>query len=129
MCELNFLEPPLLSFQQLLNLFQPLAHKTISGTIFLDHSIFQTPEYSSDWMIADIGTGYSTLVFAMNIDFNLISVHVPCKGNGQKAQASNDLNYAMVTDVTTTDQATRIELYWIGENLYFKGTLNPRQFQ
>jgi D-alanyl-D-alanine carboxypeptidase/D-alanyl-D-alanine-endopeptidase (penicillin-binding protein 4) len=118
---------PLLSSKQLSELLQPLAHTRIAGCIFLDCSMFQTPEYSSDWMIGDIGTGYATPVSAMNIDANLITVHVQGNIGGKKAQVQNDMNCPMAVDVAITGEPTKIALYWKGPILHVKGCLNAAQ--
>jgi len=70
---ISFSGDPTLTSADLMKLLTPLKNKQIEGRILLDASIFTTQEYSPNLMIYEMGLGYSTPVYSINIDRNLLS--------------------------------------------------------
>lgn len=67
---LIFRGDPTLTSSDIFNLLIPLKGKKVMGSLIIDHSYFQTPQWSPHWMEEDIGSDYASPMLAAIIDRN-----------------------------------------------------------
>jgi serine-type D-Ala-D-Ala carboxypeptidase/endopeptidase (penicillin-binding protein 4) len=117
---------PTLTSEKLISLLKPLENIKIYGKIILDASIFKTPPYSTNLVIHDIGTRYSTPVSSINIDKNLIMLKVLPREVGESAEIYTDdydIHY-IKSDVITDESASSIKYLWNGDAVNVTGNIN-----
>jgi D-alanyl-D-alanine carboxypeptidase/D-alanyl-D-alanine-endopeptidase (penicillin-binding protein 4) len=118
---------PLLTSVQLETLLKPLEKKHIQGGIVLDCSGFQTPEYSNDWMIGDMGSNHSCPVSAANIDHNWIKVRIKRHANTTRCMVTNTEEIPIVATINVHKNPTTIKLWWNNHHLCASGYLNDSE--
>ena len=117
---LSFSGDPTLTADRLIELLEPLKNSLIKGTLILDMSAFQTPQYSPYWMITDIGS--EPPISAMAVDWNEINLYVKPTSLGQNAKIEWDTPfYALVGEVLTTEDPSLIHLKWEGNTIRVAG--------
>ncbi|MDB6096629.1 MAG: dacB [Francisellaceae bacterium] len=121
---IKFSGDPTLTSSQLTTLLKPLQGKKINGYIFLDASHFETPPYSHNLMIGDIGTDYATPVSAINIDKNFISVKILATKMGKLATIKIDKNFNVNSKVITNKDKSSIKLTWEDNVIHIMGNIN-----
>jgi serine-type D-Ala-D-Ala carboxypeptidase/endopeptidase (penicillin-binding protein 4) len=107
---------PNLSSDDLVSL---LKHITLPGTLQIDASHFKQPSYSPNLMVNDLGSSYANPVSSLNLDHNLVSVHL----------SANKETITTIPDYPTTIQeikenTSKIKLAWDDESIKVLGDLN-----
>ena len=121
---LAFSGDPSLTSEDLTALLTPLKNTSIKGKILLDTSVFQTPSYSTNLMIGDIGTRFSQPVYGGNIDRNLIKITVTPSTVGSIATAATNMDYKVHSAVTTSLEKTAIRAVWDRDQMKVVGDIN-----
>lgn len=125
---IKFSGDPALTSQKLINLLKPLANQRISGVLYLDASVFKTPEYSPNLMINDINTRYSTAVSSINLDKNLVKIKVTPTKIGELAKITSDCGDDVIkitSQIVTNDQESKLNLVKkLEDQIHLTGTVN-----
>lgn len=121
---ISFSGDPNLTSDELLQLLTPLKNKKIKGSIILDASIYNTPSYSEGLMLSDIGMWYSTPVSAINIDQNLFTVQIFPNKLDKLANVQNEMNFQVNSDIVTTNDSSKIYLFWNEGIIQAQGNVN-----
>lgn len=123
---IQFSGDPTLSSEHLLRLLRPLKNRKIHGALILDASFFQTPPYTTNIMVHDLGSQYAQPVSSMNVDHNLITITAKPSTSGKIVHLKNDLGYAFDSSLSTSIDPSAITLAWNGSRIQAKGTMNTQ---
>lgn len=118
---IKFTGDPNLKSEDIKNLLQPLKNHNINKLI-LDLSEFKVPYYSTNNMIDDMGSSYAGPVSSANIDHNLVKINYNI--TSKKIFFTNDSGYTIKSQVTTLENATKVNLKWHNNTIYIAGNIN-----
>ena len=118
----SFSGDPTFTSQNLASLLSRYKGKKID--IVLDASKFQTPDYSPNMMIDDVGSNYSPPLSSMIIDENLISIVANPSMVGQLAHVAVDPEYPFVSDVITNTDESCVKARWERDVIKVNGNIN-----
>ncbi len=116
---------PTLTSQDLEQLLTPLKGKTLPGTLYVDMSAYQLPEYSTNIMRYDLGCFDARPHTAFNLDGNLFNLHITQAGLCVKA--TDDLGQEHLSAITLHEGATNIATLWTLDGLKVLGKLNKTE--
>lgn len=81
----RFSGDPTLMTQNMVQLLSPLKGKKIKGSLKIDHSAYQTPEWSPHLMEEDIGSDYASPMLAAIINRNAFQCSVYPEQHGKSS--------------------------------------------
>jgi D-alanyl-D-alanine carboxypeptidase/D-alanyl-D-alanine-endopeptidase (penicillin-binding protein 4) len=114
---------PTLKSENLKELLEPLRGKPVKGKIVIDTSAFQTPEYSKNNMINDMGSSYAPPISSFSLDQNIIAITLYPTKIGEKVVIENDGGYRIEGNVVTTVEPSSVKLSWENGSLTATGTM------
>ena len=115
---------PKFSSADLHNLLLPLKGRNIKGKIMLDVSVFKTPPYSPNLMLANLGKAFAAPVFGANIDENQIEIKVIPYQLNFPALVQLASPYQVVSNVITDNQPTQIRRCWKDGRINVSGNIH-----
>lgn len=124
---IKFSGDPTLTSERLSNMLEPLKGHNIKGKIIIDASYFQTPAFSNNNIIDDIGRSYSAPTYSANLDGNLITVTMTFDKIAKKILIKNDANYVVEQDIKISQNPSAIKLNWQVNVIKATGNINPNQ--
>ena len=116
---------PTLTSQDLEKLFEPLKGQSFPGTLYVDLSPYQLPEYSTNIMGYDLGSFDARPLSALNVDGNLFNLRLTATRG--KVQAIDDFGKKPLVQVTLHEGPTQLASLWSPEGLKIMGKMNAQE--